>query len=127
MRLRVIVRDVVVIWKAIPALIVEAVDAWVEKNGDDVMSDKTETNDLERVVHAVMPDGCEIVRYDRAGKWYIEGNGKNHQQHKDPRTKLTVDEAVSFALTAEIVYSQQYGGAIFYSRYLKRLCEVPSL
>ena len=26
----------------------------------------------DRTVHAVTRDGCEVVRYDRAGKWFIE-------------------------------------------------------
>lgn len=31
----------------------------------------------DRTVHGITPDGCEIVRYDRAGKWYLEdGAGK---------------------------------------------------
>lgn len=35
--------------------------------------------DSDRCVHAVLPDGREVVRYDRAGKWYIEG-AKNCQR-----------------------------------------------
>jgi len=27
----------------------------------------------DRMVHAVTYDGVEVVRYDRAGKWYLEG------------------------------------------------------
>lgn len=27
----------------------------------------------DRTVHIELPDGREVVRYDRAGKWYIEG------------------------------------------------------
>lgn len=26
----------------------------------------------DRRVHAVLADGSEIVRYDRAGRWYVE-------------------------------------------------------
>jgi hypothetical protein len=26
----------------------------------------------DRTVHATAPDGGQIVRYDRAGKWYLE-------------------------------------------------------
>ena len=74
-------------------------------------------SDLERVVHAVMHDGCEIVRYDRAGKWYLEPINKT--QHGALRTLLTVDYAVALALGAETVYPHQYGGGVFWRRYLK--------
>lgn len=34
----------------------------------------------DRRVHAVLEDGTEIVRYDRAGKWFTE-NGARGKRH----------------------------------------------
>lgn len=40
----------------------------------------------DRTVHGVSDDGWEIVRYERAGKWYAEWLGR-------PRRQLTVTQA----------------------------------
>jgi hypothetical protein len=45
----------------------------------------------DRRVHARTPAGNEVVRYDRAGKWYVESADL-------PREKLTIDQAVQMAL-----------------------------
>lgn len=63
--------------------------------------------DLERIVHAVMFDGSEIVRYDRAGKWYREFSDNRM------RTLLTVGEAAWYGARAEVCGLNQYGGAVF--------------
>lgn len=34
----------------------------------------------DRRVHAVLPDGTEVVRYDRAGKWYLEKQGTQYRK-----------------------------------------------
>ncbi len=62
---------------------------------------------LERVVHALMFDDSEIVRYDAAGKWYRE--------FSDDRTRelLTVGEAAWFGGRAFVLYRDQYGGRRF--------------
>jgi hypothetical protein len=43
----------------------------------------------DRRVHAVTAERWEIVRYDRASKWFVE--------YKDTRTPITFDKAVWFA------------------------------
>lgn len=43
----------------------------------------------DRTVHGLMKDGSAIVRYDRAGKWFIEGY--------DQRAPITIGEAVELA------------------------------
>jgi hypothetical protein len=52
----------------------------------------------DRRVHAVLANGWEIVRYDRAGKWFREQDGK--------RSAITFREAVNYARLA--------GGRVFY-------------
>lgn len=46
--------------------------------------------DSDRSVHARLPDGAEVVRYDRAGMWYMERPGA-------PRTWLKLADAISWA------------------------------
>lgn len=46
---------------------------------------------MDRRVHASHPDGTEVVRYDRAGRWAIEYPGH-------PRTPVTLHWAVREAL-----------------------------
>ena len=51
----------------------------------------------DRVIHAGLPDGGALARYDRAGKWYLEypdGSGKK-------RRLLTLNEAVQLAIDNE--------------------------
>lgn len=43
----------------------------------------------DRTVHGRTASGHEIVRYDRAGKWYLEADGDRRQ--------ITLMEAVTFA------------------------------
>ncbi|BDZ52673.1 hypothetical protein GCM10025867_49140 (plasmid) [Frondihabitans sucicola] len=71
-------------------------------------------NPTERVVHAALSDGGEIVRYDKAGAWYVEwppGGGKK-------RRKLKLSEAVALAVEAHdskggFVALGRYGGTRF--------------
>ena len=59
----------------------------------------------DRTVHASYP-GMEIVRYDRAGKWYLEPT--------DPRLKrqhVTIKQAVGSAL-----WALGNGGQVFFGR-----------
>lgn len=55
----------------------------------------------DRTVHARYP-GMEIVRYDRAGKWYLE---PTHEIAK--RQRVTVDEAAKQAKWAD-----EHGGSV---------------
>jgi hypothetical protein len=49
----------------------------------------------ERIVHATSGDTPrgELVRYDKAGKWYIEWPGRNL-----PRQQVTINQAVETAI-----------------------------
>lgn len=62
----------------------------------------------DRVVHGHDSEGAEIVRYDRAGKWYIEPKGGK-------RRKVTLDEA-AHAAVAGTTSGNRYGGARFDAR-----------
>ncbi len=42
---------------------------------------------MDRRVYGTNEDGSEVVRYDRAGKWYLEKSG-------EARRKLSIKEAV---------------------------------
>jgi hypothetical protein len=50
---------------------------------------RDEGRDADRTVHGMTVEGYEIVRYDRAGKWYVEGNGY--------RTHVSVSKAATLA------------------------------
>jgi hypothetical protein len=63
----------------------------------------------DRRVHATTEDGREIVRYDRAGKWYVEAG--------DHRRQVTFVEAVRLAtLAGSTVRSGLSGGRAFDAR-----------
>lgn len=46
--------------------------------------------DADRRVHAELPNGLQVVRYSRAGKWYEESPGQ--------RKRIGINEAVALAL-----------------------------
>jgi len=84
---------------------------------DSQMSDPS----LERVVHAVtLIAEAEVVRYDRAGKWYLE-----YPEHTGiKRVPLKVAEAAELAAkSAEVTFLDQYGGAVFSRPYRKAMGE----
>lgn len=56
----------------------------------------------DRRVHATY-QGMDIVRYDRAGKWYLEPVDRSL-----PRQKVTVKEAAAQAL-----WGHEHGGSIY--------------
>lgn len=58
----------------------------------------------DRIVHATSDDGLELVRYDKAGKWYIEPLDKSL-----PRQKVTIYEAVTVA----IHWEKHYGSVVY--------------
>jgi hypothetical protein len=60
------------------------------------------SEDDDRMVHAKTHSGGEIVRYDRAGKWYLEQPGF-------PRLPVSVSEAAGVA----VVNERHAGGTIF--------------
>lgn len=71
-------------------------------------------NDLpDRRVHAVFQDGGEIVRYDRAGKWWYERG--------DYRRQLSLNEAVQFVSDESQWNRGVPGGRTFDSRVARKL------
>jgi hypothetical protein len=75
----------------------------------------------ERTVHA-RNASIEVVRYDRAGKWYCES------RQGGPRVSLTLDQAVNIGWSiaaaggGDIVWGQP-GGLQFDARLRKRLAD----
>lgn len=71
----------------------------------------------DRRVHATTAESAEIVRYDRAGKWYVE-------RPDGTRRQLTVQEAVSLATAPGARrYPGQHGGERFDHLVRKTQCE----
>lgn len=54
---------------------------------------------IDRKVHAEDPAGEQIVRYDRAGKWYIEL--VEPSMHAPARKQIDIGEAVDRAFELE--------------------------
>jgi len=67
----------------------------------------------DRTVHGWTADLAEIVRYDRAGKWYVEYPPATLK----PRRPVSVAEAVRLATEAGArVFANRYGGQAFNAR-----------
>lgn len=64
---------------------------------------------FDRTVHGTTTDGAEIVRYERAGKWFVEpvDGGK--------RRGISLDEAAKLALSGQ-VFLGRAGGLRFDAR-----------
>ncbi len=65
----------------------------------------------DRTVHAKFIDQIEVVRYDRAGKWYIEyldGRKRKHVGVLD-----AAEEAARIAREGGVIYYGQPGGGRF--------------
>lgn len=78
------------------------------------------TNPGDRTVHAIIPDGGMIVRYDRAGKWYLEYPARTGR----PRAQINLAKAVELALDNEDkdgcrIYMNYAGGSTFDARVRK--------
>lgn len=69
---------------------------------------------FDRTVHAQLHDGGQVVRYGRAGRWYLE-------HPTDParkRSLLTLQGAVDLARSeASGVFLGSSGGLMFDARY----------
>ena len=66
----------------------------------------------DRRIHAELPDGSEVVRYDRAGKWFHEGPGL--------RRKITLGQAAVLACSRGAVIKPGIpGGGLFDLRVKK--------
>lgn len=62
------------------------------------------TRPPERVVHAVSPAGTELVRYDRAGQWYVE-------EPTGESFHVQLDGAIAFVVAlGTIWYPERPGG-----------------
>lgn len=59
----------------------------------------------DRTVHAVTEDRRQIVRYGKAGKWYVE----NPPERRIPRQHVLLEKAVRIA--------QKPGTTVFYGRH----------
>lgn len=70
----------------------------------------------DRTVHAITPHGERIVRFDRAGKWYVEG------EHGARR--ISIAEAVDLAThRGSAVFLAKPGGSAFDRAVTKRILE----
>lgn len=71
----------------------------------------------DRTVHAVLGNNHQVVRYNRAGKWRLEGTGVSKA--------LTLGQAVDLAVDAHLgtgdVYFGRTGGRTFDARVRKAL------
>lgn len=71
---------------------------------------------LDRTVHATSASGDEVVRYDRAGRWWLE----RADGTRAPLLLTTaVAEAVMFARTGGQVHLGRLGGRRFDAAYRK--------
>lgn len=78
---------------------------------------------MDRTVHASHPAGEEIVRYNRAGKWYREL--VEPSPHAPMRAKLTLaqaaQEAIEMACQGGKIHLDRYGGQRFDSEVRRRM------
>jgi hypothetical protein len=76
----------------------------------------------DRTIHAVCEDGRAIVRYDRAGRWYIE--------HGTKRRPVSVREAADVAVQAwrglGVVYLGLPGGGAFDAKVRREVEAAPA-
>ena len=69
----------------------------------------------DRIVHGETADGWDIVRYDRAGKWFIENR---EMIPNNQRRQISVREAAELALKGKL-YPGRYGGRSLYAHIKK--------
>lgn len=70
------------------------------------------SNREDRIVHALTATGAEIVRYERAGKWYVE------PKDGSKRTPVTIARAAELAV-AGTVFPSRAGGQAFNAKVAK--------
>lgn len=68
-------------------------------------------SDFDRIVHGLTADGGQIVRYDRAGKWYIEYPPSSERK----RRQVNLGEAAAAAVDGRAIMGR-YGGKVFDAR-----------
>ena len=67
----------------------------------------------DRTVHAKSASGVELVRYDKAGKWWLEQAGVRSPVH-------SIAQAVEAGLAMQHVYLDRPGGKVFSAKVRKR-------
>lgn len=68
----------------------------------------------DRTVHGFTADGGQVVRYERAGKWFIE------YPDARPRRAVKLDDAVAAAVEGTVIFGRP-GGLTFDARARKGL------
>ena len=68
-------------------------------------------DDFDRTVHGYTAEGAPIVRYDRAGKWYVEPEGGK-------RRPVTLTEAAKLAIAGRVLENRA-GGLAFNAKVRK--------
>jgi hypothetical protein len=71
----------------------------------------------DRTVYARRKDGCEVVRYDRAGKWYLEWPRERMIPAQHIALGRAIDEAAMAAHEGGHVYLGMPGGGTFDRTY----------
>ena len=66
----------------------------------------------DRIVHGLTETGAEIVRYERAGKWFVE------PKDGSKRTPVTLTRAAELAV-AGTVFAPRAGGQAFNAKVAK--------
>lgn len=74
----------------------------------------------DRQVHAAIPGVMEVVRYDRAGKWYVEPLTPGLR-----RWAVTVGEAAEYASTANTAGSWEHYEGLLGGRQFDRRMKKP--
>lgn len=74
------------------------------------------TGDVDRTVHATSSTGDEVVRYDRAGRWWLE---RADGTRAPLRLTTAVAEAIVIARTGGRVHLGRLGGGRFDAAYRK--------
>lgn len=75
----------------------------------------------DRMIHAKLIDLIEVVRYDRAGKWYIENLETGKRKHVGVLD--AAEEAARIYREGGIIYFDRPGGSKF-DQWARAKCKV---
>lgn len=79
-------------------------------------------NSTDRTVHATLRNqDAEVVRYDRAGKWYVEPRDPDLRRRK--RRHIALNEAVRLTVADGTWHEKLPGGLTFDARVRNALAE----
>ncbi len=74
----------------------------------------------DRTVHATLPtQDAEVVRYDRAGKWYVEPRDPELRRRK--RRRIALNEAVRLTVADGTWHEGRTGGRAFDAKVRRAL------